>query len=41
VSLYLAADNIFNAAIQTGRSADGVITDDAPRMVRIGASLRR
>jgi outer membrane receptor protein involved in Fe transport len=41
VSLYLAADNVFNSAIQTSRSADGVVTYDAPRMVRIGASLRR
>ena len=41
VSLYLAADNVLNAAIQTSRSADGVVTYDAPRMVRIGASLRR
>ena len=41
VSFYLAADNLFNAAIQTSRSADGVVTYDAPRMVRIGASLRR
>jgi hypothetical protein len=35
------ADNLFNADIQTGRSAVGVVTYDAPRMVRVGLRLRR
>ncbi len=39
--LYLAADNIFDTAIQTGRTADGVISYDAPRIVRFGVTFRR
>jgi vitamin B12 transporter len=41
LNAYVAADNLFNANIQTGRSAVGVVTYDAPRMVRVGLTLRR
>ena len=41
VDLYLAADNVFDARLETGRSAADVVTYDAPRQVRIGISLRR
>jgi outer membrane receptor protein involved in Fe transport len=41
LSAYVAADNLFNARPQTGRSATDVVTHDAPRLVRIGLSLRR
>jgi vitamin B12 transporter len=41
LSAYVAADNLFNADIETGRSAAGVVTYDAPRMVRVGLTLRR
>jgi outer membrane receptor protein involved in Fe transport len=38
---FVAADNVTNANLQTGRSAAGVVTYDAPRMVRAGLSWRR
>ena len=38
---FIAADNVTNANLQTGRSAAGVVTYDAPRMVRAGMSWRR
>ncbi len=41
LNAYVAADNLFNANIETGRSAAGVVTLDAPRMVRVGLTLRR
>jgi outer membrane receptor protein involved in Fe transport len=41
VSAYLAADNLFDAAIQTGRTATNVVSYDAPRTVRVGVSFRR
>jgi vitamin B12 transporter len=41
LNAYVAADNLFNANIQTGRSAVGVVTHDAPRMMRVGLTLRR
>ena len=40
LSAYLAAENIFNADIQTGRSAANVVTYDAPRQVRVGFAYR-
>jgi outer membrane receptor protein involved in Fe transport len=40
LSAYVAADNLFNADLQTGRSAAGVVTFDAPRTVRVGLSWR-
>lgn len=41
MAVYVAADNLFDARIETGRSAAGVVTYDAPRMVRVGLTLRR
>lgn len=38
---FVAADNVTGANLQTGRSAAGVVTYDAPRMVRAGLSWRR
>lgn len=39
--VYLAGDNLFDADIEAGISGDGLVTLAAPRMVRIGYSLRR
>ena len=41
VSVYLAADNLFDAALETGRSAANVVTYAAPRIVRVGFILKR
>ena len=41
IGAYIAADNLFNANIETGRSATNVVTYDAPRIVRVGLTLRR
>jgi len=44
LSFYVAADNLFDAAVATSSSAGlpaPVITYDAPRMVRVGVSLAR
>lgn len=38
---FFAADNAFDARLQTGRSAAGVVTYDAPTVVRMGLVLRR
>jgi len=38
---FIAADNVFDANLQTGRSAANVVTYDAPRVVLIGLTLRR
>jgi outer membrane receptor protein involved in Fe transport len=38
---YVAADNIFDAGIQTGRTAANVVSYDAPRTVRVGLRWRR
>jgi outer membrane receptor protein involved in Fe transport len=40
VSAFVAADNLFNARLEAGRSAAGVVTYDAPRQVRVGLSWR-
>jgi outer membrane receptor protein involved in Fe transport len=37
---FVAADNLFDDRLQSGRSATGVITYAAPRMVRVGLALR-
>lgn len=37
---FVAADNLFDAPLQSGRSATGVVTYAAPRMIRVGLSLR-
>ncbi|MDP3489527.1 MAG: TonB-dependent receptor [Phenylobacterium sp.] len=39
--LYLAADNILDAEIETARAGDGLLTLGAPRTLRIGYALRR
>lgn len=39
--LYLAADNVADAHIQTARASDGTYSYDAPRIIRAGLSLRR
>ncbi len=41
LNVYVAADNLFNAELETGRSAADVVTYDAPRMVRVGLTVRR
>ena len=41
ISAYLAADNLLDAAVQTGLTADGVAAYDAPRTLRVGLSYRR
>ena len=38
---YLAADNLLDADVQTGRTADGVIANDQPRTIRVGLAYRR
>lgn len=38
---FVAADNVTNANLQTGRSAVGVVTYAAPRMIRAGLTWRR
>ena len=40
LSVYAAADNLLDAAIVTGRTADGTASYDAPRIVRVGLRLR-
>jgi outer membrane receptor protein involved in Fe transport len=40
LAVYVAADNLFDAAIQTGRTAANVVSYDAPRMVRVGVAWR-
>ena len=39
--VYLAAENLFDSRVETGETADGVESFAAPRMVRVGVSLRR
>ncbi len=41
IAVYAAADNLLDAAIQTGRTADGVVSYDAPRVFRVGVTFRR
>jgi len=38
---YLAADNLFDARVEIGESADGLESFGAPRSVRAGLSYRR
>jgi vitamin B12 transporter len=40
-TLYLAADNVADARIPTAQAADGTVSYDAPRVIRVGFSLRR
>ena len=39
--VYLAADNLLDAEIEAQVAGDGLVTLAAPRMVRLGYSLRR
>ncbi len=41
LSVYLAADNLFDAALENGRSAADIVTYAAPRIVRVGFVLKR
>jgi vitamin B12 transporter len=41
VTVYAAADNAFDAAVQTGLTADGIASYDAPRTLRAGLTFRR
>ena len=41
LTLFVAADNVLNADIQTAESADRVYSYDAPRLVRVGVRLTR
>ena len=41
VSAYLAAENLFDAEVEVGETADGVEQFAAPRVVRAGLRLRR
>jgi outer membrane receptor protein involved in Fe transport len=41
VGAFIAADNVFDADLQTGRTALGVVSYDAPRVVRVGLTYRR
>jgi outer membrane receptor protein involved in Fe transport len=39
-SVFLAAENLTNAAIETGQTADRVLSYDEPRVIRIGLRFR-
>ena len=39
-SIYVAVDNLLDTDIQTGRTADGTVSYDEPRVVRAGLSVR-
>ncbi|MDX9997427.1 MAG: TonB-dependent receptor [Phenylobacterium sp.] len=39
--VYVAADNLFDAEVEIGETADGIESFAAPRMLRVGFSLRR
>jgi outer membrane receptor protein involved in Fe transport len=39
--LYVAADNLFDAAVQTAAAADGTLSYGPPRTVRVGLRLRQ
>ena len=39
--VYLAVDNVADASLDVGQTADGVVSYAAPRMVRVGFSYRR
>ena len=41
ISVFVAADNLFDADIQTAETTDGIYSYDAPRLVRVGLRLRR
>jgi hypothetical protein len=39
--VYLAAENVFDANIEVGETADGIESFAAPRLVRVGFAIRR
>jgi outer membrane receptor protein involved in Fe transport len=39
--VYVAVDNVADAHIPTAQASDGTYSYDAPRLVRIGLSVRR
>ena len=41
LAVFVAADNVLDAAVQTAETPDGVYSYDAPRLVRVGLRLRR
>lgn len=41
VGVFVEADNLFDRAVQTAVTADGVFSYDEPRVVRVGVSFRR
>ena len=41
LNVFVAADNLLDSNIETGRSAADVVTYDAPRVIRLGLTLRR
>ena len=41
VTLYAAADNLFDAEIETAQTGDGLESYDQPRTLRVGLVLRR
>ncbi len=40
VAVFAAAENLFDAAIQTGRTADNTVSYGPPRTMRVGVTLR-
>ncbi len=40
-TVFVAAENLSGADIETARTADGVVSYDAPRMIRVGLTLSR
>ena len=40
VTAFAAAENLFDAAIQTGRTADNTVSYGPPRLIRVGVTVR-
>jgi outer membrane receptor protein involved in Fe transport len=40
VAVFAAAENLFDAAIQTGRTADNTVSYGPPRLIRVGVTVR-
>ena len=41
VSVYAAADNLFNIDVQTGQTADGIYSYGPPQAFRLGLAYRQ
>ena len=41
VSVYAAADNLFNVDVQTGQTADGIYSYGPPQAFRLGLAFRQ